>query len=123
MNNLEPSRRPEAEWGGPCAVGNCQRSALSSGRMSHPSDWPAAKRPLPVTFHRTHNAEQGSLAAKIWGIECSFWERCAVGPLGKRGTPDVVIARTSPKTEIYRVKMTVIMMDRSSGPRLSCAQI
>lgn len=62
---------------------NCQRSALSSGRMSHPSDWPAAKRPLPVTFHRTHNAEQGSLAAKIWGIECSFWERCAVGPLGK----------------------------------------
>lgn len=39
--------------------------------------------PLPVTFHRTHNAEQGSLAAKIWGIECSLWERGAVGPSEK----------------------------------------
>lgn len=63
--------------------GNCQRSALSSGRMSHPSDWLAAKRPLPVTFHSTHNTEQGSLAAKIWGIECSFWERSAVEHLEK----------------------------------------
>lgn len=102
--------------------GNCQRSALSSGRMSHPSDWPAAKRPLSVTFHRTHNAEQGSLAAKIWGIECSLWERSSSaarwGPW-KRGTPDVVIARTSPKTEIYRIEMTVIMMDRSSGAPLT----
>lgn len=35
----------------------------------------------------------------------------------KRGTPEVVIARTSPKTEIGRIEMTVIMMDRSSGPR------
>lgn len=63
--------------------GNCQRSALSSGRMSQPSDWPAVQRPLPVTFHRTHNAEQGSVAAKIWGIECSFWERNTVEPLEK----------------------------------------
>lgn len=35
----------------------------------------------------------------------------------------MVIARTSPKTEIYRIEMTVIMMDRSSGPRLSTTQI
>lgn len=51
--------------------------------MSQPSDWPAAKWPLLVTFYRTHNAEQGSVAAKIWGIECSLWECTLVGPLEK----------------------------------------
>lgn len=104
-------------------MGTVRDPPSPAGRMSQPADWPAAQRPLPVTFHRTHNAEQGSLAAKIWGIECSLWERGAVGPSEKGAPPEVVIARTSPKTEIYRIGMTVIMMDRSSGPRLSTTQI
>lgn len=64
-------------------MGTVRDPPSPAGRMSQPSDWPAVQRPLPVTIHRTHNAEQGSLAAKIWGIECSLWERGAVGPSEK----------------------------------------